>query len=72
MRREFSIDELLALMTVRRNITIRDIQEIFRIDLKATHKILEFLVKFDFVKIDRHYVELSTTWKPLFDEVLAK
>jgi hypothetical protein len=72
VRREIFIDEILVLVAAKHMITTRDIQDIFTLDHRTTHKILGFLAKFDFIKLDRHYVTLSEMSKAFFDEIVAK
>ena len=72
MRREIFIDDILALVAVSDGLKIRDIQCIFKLDLNATRKILNFLAKFDFVELEDEFVKLSRISKPFFDEILVK
>ncbi|OLC35395.1 MAG: hypothetical protein AUH84_03245 [Thaumarchaeota archaeon 13_1_40CM_4_38_7] len=67
VRRELSIDDILALIASKHEITTQDIQDIFKLDITTTHKVLDFLTRFDFVKLKRQYVVLNETMKSLFD-----
>jgi len=67
VRRELSIDDILALIASKHEITTQDIQDIFKLDNTTTHKVLDFLARFDFVKLERQYVVLNETVKSLFD-----
>ena len=67
VRRELSIDDILALIASKHEITTQDIQDIFKLDITTTHKVLDFLTRFDFVKLERQYVVLNETMKSLFD-----
>ena len=67
VRRELSIDDILALIASKHEITTQDIQDIFKLDITTTHKVLDFLTRFDFVKLERQYVVLNETVKSLFD-----
>ena len=67
VRRELSIDDVLALIASKHEITTQDIQDIFKLDITTTHKVLDFLTRFDFVKLERQYVVLNETVKSLFD-----
>jgi len=66
VRRELSIDDILALIASKHEITTQDIQDIFKLDITTTHKVLDFLTRFDFVKLERQYVVLNETMKSLF------
>ncbi len=67
VRRELSIDDILALIASKHEITTQDIQDIFKLDITTTHKVLDFLTRFDFVKLERQYVVLNKTMKSIFD-----
>ena len=67
VRRELSIDDILALIASKHEITTQDIQDIFKLDITTTHKVLDFLTRFDFVKLERQYIVLNETMKSLFD-----
>jgi len=66
VRRELSIEDILALIASKHEITTQDIQDIFKLDITTTHKVLDFLTRFDFVKLERQYVVLNETMKSLF------
>jgi len=67
VRRELSIEDILALIASKHEITTQDIQDIFKLDITTTHKVLDFLTRFDFVKLERQYVVLNKTMKSIFD-----
>jgi len=67
VRRELSIDDILALIASKHEITTQDIQDVFKLDITTTHRVLDFLTRFDFVKLERQYVVLNETMKSLFD-----
>ena len=66
VRRELSIDDILALIASKHEITTQDIQDVFKLDITTTHRVLDFLTRFDFVKLERQYVVLNETMKSLF------
>ena len=66
VRRELLIDDILALIASKHEITTQDIQDIFKLNITTTHKVLDFLTRFDFVKLERQYVVLNETMKSLF------
>jgi len=66
VRRELSIEDILALIASKHEITAQDIQDIFKLDITTTHKVLDFLIRFNFVRLERQYVVLNETMKSLF------
>jgi len=67
VRRELSIEDILALIASKHEITAQDIQDIFKLDITTTHKVLDFLIRFNFVRLERQYVVLNETMKSIFD-----
>jgi len=72
VRREISIDDVFTFIGIREKATIQDIRKIFNLDHAKTFKILDFLFKFDFVKFESQYLIINNSWKPFFDEMVAK
>ena len=66
------IEEIITLVALRGKISIDDVEQIFRLPNNSTRSIIDFLLKFDFIKIvDGKYLVLSETCTPFFDEILS-
>ena len=66
------IEEVITLIASRRRIAISDVEEIFNLPKDSTRSIIDFLLKFDFIKIvDGRYLVLSDACSPFFDEILS-
>ena len=70
VRREILVDDGLDLVGFRKEISIREIQDKLDLDLKTTRIILDFLAKFDFIRLDGRNVSLNNICKPIFEEML--
>jgi hypothetical protein len=66
VRRELLVDDVIGLIAMRGKIMIREIQDIFNLDLKTTRIILDFLVRYDFAKLEGQSLSLSETCAPFF------
>jgi hypothetical protein len=66
------IEDIITLVALRGRISIDDLEQVFRLPNNSTRSIINFLLKFDFVKIiDGKYLVLSETCTPFFDEILS-
>jgi hypothetical protein len=66
------IEEIITLVALRGRISIDDLEQVFRLPNNSTRSIINFLLKFDFVKIiDGKYLVLSETCTPFFDEIIS-
>jgi hypothetical protein len=72
LRGELAVDDILALIAIKRKVTINDISQIFCINPNVTKMVVDFLVRFDFVEFREDNVMISKTWNPFFDEMLAR
>jgi hypothetical protein len=65
------IEEVISLIASRRRIAINDVEEIFNLPNNSTRSIIDFLLKFEFIKmVDGRYLVLSETCSPFFDEIM--
>ena len=65
------IEEVISLIASRRRIAINDVEEIFKLPNNSTRSIIDFLLKFEFIKMeDGRYLVLSETCSPFFDEIM--
>ena len=66
------IEEIITLVALRGKISVDDVEQIYRLPNNSTRSIIDFLLKFDFIKIvDGKYLVLSETCTPFFDEILS-
>jgi hypothetical protein len=66
------IEEVISLIASRRRIAINDVEEIFNFPNNSTRSIINFLLKFEFIKMeDDRYLVLSETCSPFFDEIMS-
>ena len=66
------IEEIITLVALRGKISIDDVEQIFRLPNNSTRSIIDFLLKFEFIRIvDGKYLVLSETCTPFFDEILS-
>jgi hypothetical protein len=72
VRREILVDDVLDLVGIRKDISIQEIQDILDLDSNTTRIILDFLAKFDFIRLDGRNVSLNNVCKPIFEEVLER
>lgn len=66
VRGELAVDDIFAFIGMRGRITTRDIQDVFRVDKRTTKEILNFLIKYDFAKLEGQSVVLSEVCAPFF------
>jgi len=65
------IEEVISLIASRRRIAVNDVEEIFNLPNNSTRSIIDFLLKFEFIKMeDGRYLVLSETCSPFFDEIM--
>ena len=65
------IEEVISLIASRRRIAVNDVEEIFNLPNNSTRSIIDFLLKFEFIKMeDGRYLVLSETCSPFFDEIV--
>jgi hypothetical protein len=66
------IEETITLVASRGRISVDDVQKVLRLPKDSTRTIVNFLLKFDFVRIvDGKYLVLSDTCTPFFDEIMS-
>lgn len=68
MQKVQPIEEVITLVATRKQIAIDDVERIFKLPNHATRNIIDFLVKFDFIKIKGKYLTLSEACSPFFEE----
>ena len=72
MQRMQPIEETITLVASRGKISVDDVQKILRLPKDSTRTIVNFLLKFDFIRIvDGKYLTLSDTCTPFFDEIMS-
>lgn len=65
------IEEILTLIAIRGKVLVEDIEQIFDLPNKTTRSILDFLIKFEFVRVNGKYLVLSETCSPFFEEIIS-
>ena len=66
------IEETITLVASRGKISVDDVQKILRLPKDSTRTIVNFLLKFDFIRIvEGKYLVLSDTCTPFFDEIMS-
>jgi hypothetical protein len=66
------IEEIITLVALRGKISIDDVEQVFKLPNNSTRSIIDFLLKFDFIKmVDGRYLVLSETCTPFFEEILS-
>jgi hypothetical protein len=71
MQRTQPIEEIITLVATRGKIRIDEIERVFKMPNGSTRNIIEFLLKFDFVRVvNGKYLVLSETCTPFFEELL--
>jgi hypothetical protein len=68
MRREISIDEILAFVGARDRIPIKDLHDFFNANYLVIEIIIRFLVRYNFAELDGQCIMLSKWCKTLFEE----
>ena len=72
MQRMQPIEETITLVASHGKISVDDVQKVLRLPKDSTRTIVNFLLKFDFVRIvDGKYLVLSDTCTPFFDEIMS-
>jgi predicted transcriptional regulator of viral defense system len=72
MQRMQPIEETITLVASRGKISVDDVQKILRLPKDSTRTIVNFLLKFDFIRIvEGKYLVLSDTCTPFFDEIMS-
>ena len=72
MQRMQPIEETITLVASRGKISVDDVQDVLRLPKDSTRTIVNFLLKFDFIRIvDGKYLVLSDTCTPFFDEIMS-
>ncbi|HEV8387376.1 MAG TPA: hypothetical protein VGQ03_07120 [Nitrososphaera sp.] len=72
MQRMQPIEETITLVASRGKISVDDVQKVLRLPKDSTRTIVNFLLKFDFIRIvDGKYLVLSDTCTPFFDEIMS-
>lgn len=73
MQRMQPIEETITLVASRGKISVDDVQQLLRLPKDSTRNIINFLLKFDFIRIvDGNYLVLSETCTPFFDEIIPE
>jgi len=66
------IEETITLVASRGKISVDDVQKVLRLPKDSTRTIVNFLLKFDFIRIvEGKYLVLSDTCTPFFDEIMS-
>jgi len=66
------IEEIITLVATRRTVPIEEVEKIFRLPKESTRSIIDFLVKFDFLRVvNNRNLTLSESCSPFFEEMLT-
>ena len=66
------IEEIITLVATRRTVPIKEVEKIFRLPNESTRNIIDFLVKFDFLRVvNNRSLTLSESCSPFFEEMLT-
>lgn len=66
------IEEIITLVATRRTVPIEEVEKIFRLPNESTRNIIDFLVKFDFLRVvNNRSLTLSGSCSPFFEEMLT-
>ncbi|MGH9991582.1 MAG: hypothetical protein ACREAZ_02925 [Nitrososphaera sp.] len=66
------IEEIMTLIAIRHKVSVEDVERIFDLPNNSTRNIIDFLVKFDFVRLmEGKYLVLSDSCTPFFDEIIS-
>ncbi len=66
------IEEIMTLIAIRHRVSVEDVEQIFNLPNNSTRNIIDFLVKFDFVRlVEGKYLVLSESCTPFFDEIIS-
>lgn len=66
------IEEIMTLIAIRHRVSVEDVERIFNLPNNSTRNIIDFLVKFDFVRlVEGKYLVLSESCTPFFDEIIS-
>ncbi|GEM_PF-2222315 len=67
------IEEILTLIAIRSKIPVEEIEQIFDLPGKSTRSIIDFLLKFDFIRIvEGKYLVMSESCTPFFEELISR
>ncbi|MGI0037946.1 MAG: hypothetical protein ACRD99_06280 [Nitrososphaera sp.] len=71
MQRMQPIEATITLVASHGKISVDDVHQLLRLPNDSTRSIINFLLKFDFIRIvDGKYLVLSDTCSPFFDEIM--
>ncbi|MGI0016224.1 MAG: hypothetical protein ACREBU_22620, partial [Nitrososphaera sp.] len=63
---------IMTLIAIRHKVSVEDVERIFDLPNNSTRNIIDFLVKFDFVRLmEGKYLVLSDSCTPFFDEIIS-
>ena len=63
------LDEIMSIVASKGKISLDDLEKVFRFPSSSTRSIVEFLLKFGFVKmVEGNYLILSEVSQPFFEE----
>jgi hypothetical protein len=66
------IEDVITIIASRRMIAINDVEQILDMQNNSVKTIIDFLLKFDFIKVVQgRYLALSESCSPFFEEILS-
>jgi hypothetical protein len=66
------IEEIITLVAMRDKISVDEIKVIFDLPNNATDNIIDFLVKFDFIRlVESRYLSLGDACSQFFEEIIS-
>lgn len=66
------IEDVITIIASRRMIAINDVEQILDMPNNSVKTIIDFLLKFDFIKVVQgRYLALSESCSPFFEEILS-
>ena len=67
------IEEIMTLIAIRPKIPVEEIELIFNLPGKSTRNVIDFLLKFDFIRlVQGRYLVMSESCTPFFEELISR
>jgi hypothetical protein len=67
------IEEIMTLIAIKPRISVEEVELIFNLPGRSTRNIIDFLLKFDFVRmVEGRYLVISESCTPFFEELISR
>ena len=67
------IEEIMTLIAIRPKIPVEEIELTINLPGKSTRNVIDFLLKFDFIRlVEGRYLVMSESCTPFFEELISR